>query len=137
MEGFKSFFQRKHLPLVGYLVLAGAVAFTFWLYDHDRKQRRKEIVASIAVNCTRLNHISDNQAAGIYDSWNNLPRNAKLLGIKLTPQLKAQVRHDDNETLKDLRFYDCTIPPNLPQKYTSYRLIRPGQATPTVPDRDQ
>jgi len=134
-EGFKGFFQRKHLPLLGYLILAGAVAFTFWLYDHDRQQRRKDIAASIAINCNRLNLISDQQAADIYDSWNNLPKNAKLLGIKLTPELRAQVLIDANKSLKNLRFYECSVPPNQPQRYSNYKSIVQGKKTPTVPNR--
>jgi len=134
-RGIASFF-RRHLGVIAYSILAVTVAFSFYLYDQDRKHRRGDILQAISINCNRLNQISDQNAADIYEGWNNLERNAKLLDVPLTPELKHQVLVDSNHNLKNLKFYDCSIPPDQPQKFLPYKKISLGKPTPTVPDRD-
>jgi len=134
-EGIKSFIQRRHFGLWGYLILTAAVALSFYLYDQDRQQRRKDITTAISISCGRLNLISDQNAADIYQNYADLKRNAKLLGVNLTPELKHQVLVDANHSLKNLRYYDCSVPPDQPQRFTNYKLISLGKPIPTVPNR--
>lgn len=132
-EGLSSFLHRKHLPIVGYVLLAFFVGLTFYLQDRDRQQSRTDLRSAFALQCERVNELSNNQAADIYQSWVDLEKNAKLLGIDLTPELRAEVLKNDNAHLVKLRYYDCTISPFEEQVFRSYQPILVDKPIPKVP----
>lgn len=134
-EGFRSFFKRKHLPVVAYLLLAGLVAFGFWSSNKDREQRRVDLAHAFALQCERSNELSSNQAADIYEGWVNLEKNAKLLNIELTPELRQEVLSDSNAHLKKLKYYDCSVSPFEKQRFVTFQPILADKPVPKVPPK--
>lgn len=134
-EGFTGFFHRKHLPLLGYIVLALVVALGFYLGERDRQQRRAELTTAFALQCERSNELSSNQAADIYEGWVNLEKNAKLLNIELTPELRQEVLSDSNAHLKKLKYYDCSVSPFEKQRFVTFQPILADKPVPKVPPK--
>ncbi len=134
-EGLGGFFHRKHLPVLGYILLALFVGLAFYLQGQDRAQRRQELASAFKLQCERTNELSNNQAADIYQNWVDLEKNAKLLKIEVTPELRQEVLVTSNRDLKQLKYYDCTISPYKDQVFRSYQPILADKPLPKIPPR--
>lgn len=65
--------------------------------------------ASRLYNCQQLNVLKANVRQDAIDNYNHLDRNGKLLGIKITPELRNQARIDKENTLEKYKAVDCSI----------------------------
>lgn len=57
--------------------------------------------------CVQVEALKERVRQRAIDDFNNLERNAKLLGITLTPQLKAATLESRNRILRDYAPQDC------------------------------
>ena len=121
--------------MVGYLLLTFFVALAFFLQDQDRQQRRKDLAVSFALQCNRVNELTNNQAADIYQSWVDLDKNAKLLQIEVTQELREAILKNDNDHLARLKYYDCSVSPYTKQRFVTYQPILADKPIPKVPPR--
>ena len=102
------------------------------MLDQSRDEARRNAREAIITNCERINQATDRDAQLLYDNHRNLARDAKLLGIELTEELKDTQRDSINARLKTLIKLDCTVlPPNEPV-VIPYEPIVEGEPIPNV-----
>ena len=62
-------------------------------------------------NCRHIDQLYSARRASAIRSFDQIHENARLLGIKLTPELLAKARHDRDMTLRDYAPLHCSVFP--------------------------
>ena len=62
-------------------------------------------------NCRRIDSLYSTRRASAIRSFDQIHENARLLGIKLTPELLAKARNDRDRTLREYAPLHCSVFP--------------------------
>lgn len=129
----RELWDRKYLPLLGYLILVIGILYALWAIQHQGATARERIAeesmkrdAAIKAEAARadaeterarkervamLNEINKQQCDEIEKlkkdardlarkNWLQLDENGELLGIEITPALRAKAKEDYLDTLR-------------------------------------
>jgi hypothetical protein len=98
---------RRHMALIGYLVLAAGVIGAFVFIEVARRERIGQLNKINYNQCVSIENLKRGEREGARESYRNLDRNGKLLGIKITPELRKQALEDRNTKLARFRELPC------------------------------
>lgn len=68
---------------------------------------RERISALAEQTCNQVEHLKAELRDRARDNFRNLERDARLLGIALTPELRATARESRDDTLRRFKPIDC------------------------------
>jgi hypothetical protein len=111
--------NRKYLPILGYCILAMGIIFalvserqhtedTFREIERQRMERVQVLNLINTRQCQEIETLKDFRREEANESYDNLDRNARLLGIKLTQEARDQALKNRNNILA--RFKEGTCP---------------------------
>lgn len=99
------------LPIVGYLILAFAVAGAFAHTENERKHRVAALNFVNTAQCKEIEALKYQFRIDAIEDYNRLEETLRLLKLERTPEIEERARRDKDTVLK--RFQQGTCPRKL------------------------
>jgi len=90
------------------VVVILALIAALWFNQHQGLRAvTDDLSAQSLENCQEIEALKGRVRARVNEDYRNLDRNGKLLGITITPELRAQAKADRDATLKRYSPQSC------------------------------
>ena len=99
---------KKHLGIIGYIVLAVGVFLAFASVELARKERVRQLNIIALEQCQKIELLKKQHREEARERFRNLDRNLRILRIPKTPEILREAKLSRDQTLS--RFPEQTCP---------------------------